>query len=204
MAKARRRKDTQFETSMTKSVFLYGNPNKDKYKIIADMQNKFTQMVNEYIRLLADNKDFTLQIVKNDKKNGDIRKFEKSIRSESANSAFSQNAFDMAVAHLPNRMDNIRQDMYAAEQNIFTASKVLFSMSVDSRAKSEMLNAVKQIAAKTKKDKTFYEDCINTLNTMSDDEFTFKQSEFMDMYTSLSMEYRMPELKRPRCRLTAD
>lgn len=196
MAKARRRKDTQFETSMTKSVFLYGNPNNGKYKIIADMQNKFTQMVNEYIRLLAENKDFTLQIVKNDKKDGDIRKFEKSICSESANSAFSQNAFDMAVTHLSNRMDNIRQDMYAAEQNIFTASKVLFSMSVDSRAKSEMLNAVKQIAANTKKDKTFYEDCINTLNTMSDDEFTFKQSEFMDMYTGLSMEYRTPELKR--------
>ena len=42
MAKARRRKDTQFETSMTKSVFLYGSPNKDKSKIILDMQNEFT------------------------------------------------------------------------------------------------------------------------------------------------------------------
>lgn len=89
MAKARRRKDTQFETSMTKSVFLYGSPNKDKSKIIRDMQNEFTKMVNGYIRLLAGNDKFTLQIVKNDKKSSDIRKFEKSIRPKNANSAFS-------------------------------------------------------------------------------------------------------------------
>ena len=86
MAKARRRKDTQFETSMTKSVFLYGSPNKDKSKIIRDMQNEFTKMVNGYIRLLAGNDKFTLQIVKNDKKSSDIRKFEKSIRPKNANS----------------------------------------------------------------------------------------------------------------------
>lgn len=196
MAKARRRKDTQFETSMTKSVFLYGSPNKDKSKIIRDMQNEFTKMVNGYIRLLAGNDKFTLQIVKTDKKDSDIRKFEKSIRPEDANAAFSQNAFDMAVTHLSNRMDNIRQDMYAEEQTIFTSSKVLFTMSIDSRTKSEMLNAMKQIASKTKKDKAFYEDCISILNEMSDDEFTFKQAEFMDMYISLSTEYRIPELKR--------
>lgn len=196
MAKARRRKDTQFETSMTKSVFLYGSPNKYKSKIIRDMQNEFTKMVNGYIRLLAGNDKFTLQIVKNDKKDSDIRKFEKSIRPEDANAAFSQNAFDMAVTHLSNRMDNIRQDMYAEEQTIFTSSKVLFTMSIDSRTKSEMLNAMKQIASKTKKDKAFYEDCISILNEMSDDEFIFKQAEFMDMYISLSTEYRIPELKR--------
>ena len=50
MAKARRRKDTQFETSMTKSVFLYGSPNKDKSQIIRDMQNEFTKMVNPSVR----------------------------------------------------------------------------------------------------------------------------------------------------------
>ena len=196
MAKARKRKDTQFETSMTKSVFLYGNPNKDKCEVIRDMQNKFTQMVNGYIRILTDNNKFTLQIVKNDKKDSDIRRFEKSIRPENANSAFSQNAFDMAVTHLSSRMDNIRQDMYAEEPSVFTASKVLFAMSIDSRTKSEMLSAVKQIASKTKKEKAFYEDCINTLNAMSDSEFAFIQAEFMDMYASLSMEYRIPELKR--------
>ena len=196
MAKARRRKDTQFETSMTKSVFLYGSPNKDKSKIIRDMQNEFTKMVNGYIRLLAGNDKFTLQIVKNDKKSSDIRKFEKSIRPKNANSAFSQNAFDMAVTHLSNRMDSIRQDMYTEEQSVFTSSKVLFAMSIDSKTKSEMLSTMKQIASKTKKDKAFYEDCISILNEMSDDEFTFKQVEFMDMYISLSMEYRVPELRR--------
>ena len=195
MAKARRRKDTQFETSMTKSVFLYGSPNKDKSKIIRDMQNEFTKMVNGYIRLLAGNDKFTLQIVKNDKKSSDIRKFEKSIRPKNANSAFSQNAFDMAVTHLSNRMDSIRQDMYTED---FTSSKVLFAMSIDSKTKSEMLSTMKQIASKTKKDKAFYEDCISILNEMSDDEFTFKQVEFMDMYIGLSMEYRMPELKRAK------
>ena len=196
MVKARRRKDTQFETSMTKSVFLYGNQNKDKRKIIRDMQNEFTKMVNEYIRILADNDKFTLQIVKNDKKDSDIRKFEKSIRPEGANAAFSQNAFDMAVTHLSNRMDNIRKDMYIEEQSVFTSSKILFAMSIGSRTKPEMLGTMKQIVSKTKKDKDFYEDCISILNAMSDDEFAFKQAEFMDMYISLSMAYRVPELRQ--------
>ena len=56
MAKARRRKDTQFETSMTKSVFLYGSPNKDKSKIFDYVNNYDNKQIINYYNMI--NTDF--------------------------------------------------------------------------------------------------------------------------------------------------
>ena len=196
MAKARKRKDTQFETQMMKSVFLYGEPNKEKNQVLLSMQQRFTDMVNNYIKALSTNTDITLQLVKNDKKDSQMRILEKSIRPENVNSAFCQNAFDMAITHLSNRLEAIRQDMYADNQSIFTSSKVLFSMSIDSKSKSEMISMMKQICSNTKKDKSFYENCIHELVNMSDKDFTFYQKEFHDVYVCMSTEYKTPEVKQ--------
>lgn len=196
MPRARRRKDTEFQSQMVKSVFLYGRPNKGKFEILQSMQDFFTDMVNDLIRRLDSCPDITLQLVKNDKKDSRMRQLEKSLRPKGINSAFCQNAFDMAVTHLSNRFDAIRKEMYADAQNLFTSSKVLFAMSVDGRSRQEMTAAMKEIASGTKKDKTFYEDCIRELTGMSDTDFLFRQKEFQDDYVCLSLEYRLPELKR--------
>lgn len=135
MPKARKRKDTQFETSMTKSVFLYGRPNKSKSAMLSKMQERFTELVNNNIALITNTSGITMQIVMNDKKNSDMRELEKTTRPEGINSAFCQNAFDMAITHLSNRMENIRQDMYKEDQNVFTSSKILFAMSVEGASK---------------------------------------------------------------------
>ena len=50
MPKAKKRKDTGFEASQTKSVFLYGHPNKEKASIIASIQKLFTRLVNNNIQ----------------------------------------------------------------------------------------------------------------------------------------------------------
>lgn len=68
MPKARRRKDSSFETSVTKSVFLYGDPNKEKLALLKQMQDVFTALVNEKILMLDAREDLILQLVKNDKK----------------------------------------------------------------------------------------------------------------------------------------
>lgn len=142
MSKARKRKDTQFNSKMSKCVFLYGEPTNDKAVKIKKMQAEFVKLINNYIKALNDNTKITLQLVKSDNKDSQMRAFEKSIRPEKVNASYCQNAFDMAVIHLSNRLDNIRLDMCRECKSIFTTSKVLFAMSIDGRSKTEMITAI--------------------------------------------------------------
>ena len=142
MPKARKRKDTQFNNKMSKCVFLYGEPTNDKTAKIRKMQSEFVKLINNYIKALNDNSEVTLQLVKSDNKDSQMRAFEKSIRPEKVNAAYCQNAFDMAVTHLANRLDNIRLDMCRECKSIFTTSKVLFAMSIDGKSKAEMITAM--------------------------------------------------------------
>ena len=41
MPKARKKKNSSFQTTITKSVFLYGRPNKEKLVILQQMQNSY-------------------------------------------------------------------------------------------------------------------------------------------------------------------
>ena len=139
MPKARKRKDTQFNNKMSKCVFLYGEPTNDKAAKIRKMQAEFVKLINNYIKALNDNSEVTLQLIKADNKDSQMRAFEKSIRPEKVNAAYCQNAFDIAVTHLSNRLDNIRLDMCRECKSIFTTSKILFAMSIDGKTKTEMI-----------------------------------------------------------------
>lgn len=198
MAKARKRKDTQFKDQMVKSVFLYGNPNKEKADKIKAMQHAFVEIVNDCIKNLYNTDGLTEYLIKNDSRASEICKLKKVMRPEKVNTAYCQLAFDMAFTNLANRLDNIRQDMYAENQNIFTASKILFAMSVDKKTKAEMSDAMKKISksAKSKKDSSFHDDCAKELDNMEDSVFEFMQVEFQDMYNTISLEYKMPVVKR--------
>lgn len=68
MPRSRRRKDSSFEASVTKSVFLYGRPNKDKLALLRQMQTVFTALVNEDIQILSTREDLMMQLVKTIKK----------------------------------------------------------------------------------------------------------------------------------------
>ena len=190
MPKARRRKNSGFQKSMTKSVFLYGSPNAEKLAALTRMQDSFTALVNRDIRLLAENTSVFLQLVKNDKKDPDMRRLEKSIRPSGLNSAFCQNAFDVAVTHLSNRLNDIRLDMLTHNGSILARSKVLFAMTVMDISKQEMIHSMRQIG------QTFHLECVETLEQMSDTEFRFSRNEFMDLYATCAMEYRVPELRQ--------
>lgn len=88
MPKAKKRKDTGFEASQTKSVFLYGHPNKEKASIIASIQKLFTRLVNNNIQGINNCEWMHVQLIKNDKKDPQVRAYEKSIRPKGVNSAF--------------------------------------------------------------------------------------------------------------------
>lgn len=190
MPRARRRKDSTFQKSMTKSVFLYGNPNVGKLSALKRIQRLYTILVNEDIKLLADNRSVFLQVVKNDKKDSAIRAFEKSVRRKGINSAFCQSAFDTAVTCLSNRLQNIRLDMISDGLDVFASSKVLFAMSVLGRSRTDMIQCMKDIG------KDFHIECAKKLTEMTDKKFQEMQRQFEDSYVSRSLEYKIPVFKR--------
>ena len=198
MPKARKRKDTQFNNKMSKCVFLYGEPTNDKAAKIRKIQTEFVRLINNYIKALNDNTKVTLQLVKADNKDSQMRAFEKNIRPEKVNAAYCQNAFDIAVTHLANRLDNIRLDMCMECKSIFTTSKVLFAMSIDGRSKAEMITAMQKISKsiKSKKDTSFYDECAEELESIEDSEFKFMQQEFRVIYDMVSCEYKIPYVSR--------
>lgn len=198
MPKARKRKNTQFDNKMSKCVFLYGEPTNDKADKIKRMQAEFTKLINLYIRQIYNNNNLTLQIVKDDKRNSQITAFEKNIRPDKINAAYSQNAFKIAITHLSNRLDNIRLDMCRECKSIFTTSKVLFAMSIDGRSKAEMITAMQDISknVKSKKDTSFYDECAEELESIEDSEFEFIQQEFRVIYDMVSCEYKIPYITR--------
>lgn len=189
MPKARLRKDSSFETTVTKSVFLYGSPNKAKLVSLMRIQASFTALVNRDILLLGNHPEITLQLVKNDKKDSDMRVLEKAIRPKGINSAFCQNAFDAAVTHLSTRLNNIRLDLLSEGCGIFAKSKVLFAMSVMQQPRDQMIEFMRSLKA------TFHQECAVMLEAMTESDFSFAQIEFLDKYNTKSMEYRIPQLK---------
>ena len=198
MPKARKRKDTQFDNKMSKCVFLYGNPTNDKADKIKRMQTEFTKLINQYIKQLYNSNNFTLQIVKDNNRDSQITSFEKSIRPDKINAAYSQNAFKIAITHLSNRLDNIRIDMCRECKSIFTTSKVLFAMSIDGKGRAEMITAMQDISksVKSKKDASFYDECAKELKSIEDSEFKFMQQEFRVIYDMVSCEYKIPYVSR--------
>lgn len=189
MPKARRRKDTNFQSTVTKSVFLYGRPNKGKLALLKQMQRTFTALVNEDILALDQTPSVFMQLVKNDKKDPEMRKLEKSVRKSGINSAFCQNAFDCAVTHLSNRLENIRMDLLREGFDIFAKSKILFGMSVTGHSKADMIAALEEIGQK------FHLECATILREMDDGQFRFIQQDLLIRYQSISMEYRIPQLR---------
>ena len=192
MARARRRKESSFESDQVKSVFLYGHPNKEKLASLEKMQAAFAMLVNSNIQKLSENKEIFLQLVRNDKKG--MRTLEKSMRQEGLNSAFCQNAFDMAVTHLSNRLDSIRLDLLTQDQTIFTKSKLLFGHVITGHDVSVMLHDLNELNSGKRKN-AFYTECIKELEGMDPIEFEFLTKELQDLYHATKLEYKIPFLK---------
>lgn len=192
MPKVRERKDSSFELSQAKSVFLYGKPNQAKLAMLTKCQRAYQDLVNRDILILSGTAGITMQLVKSDKKSPEMRSLEKSMRVPGYNSAFCQNAFDAAVTHLSSRYDSIRLDMYASLRNIFCQSKVLFAMAVDGCAREAMTAAMQGLACATR---PFYQECADTLRSMADDAFAVQMMEFQDFYASACLEFQAPQLR---------
>ena len=88
MPRARHKKTTEYQASMTKAIFLFGSPNTGKRALLKKIQLYYTDLVNRDIGILSDQPGLTMELVKNDKKASVVRALEKSIRPAGVNSAF--------------------------------------------------------------------------------------------------------------------
>ena len=192
MRRAKKRKNTEFKTELTKSVFYYGEPNMAKAKRLDEIQTLFLMLVNQNIQLLCEHEsELIFQLVKNDKKDSSVRAFEKEHRKKGINSAFSQNAFDEAFTKLSNRLNDIRLNMIPF-CGVFAKSKVLFALCIQGATKDEMFCTMSALNTATKS--SFHKECADFINNMKDDAFHIEMKAFEDVYFTCSMEYKIPEV----------
>lgn len=204
--KRKSKKTSDFQTKMTKSVFLYGKPNREKSAMLSAIQDRYASEVNRFIHLLNEDGSMLPVIVIGNRTSPKARAFEKEHRSGLLTSAYSQSAFDMAADHLHNRMDDIRHELYKACPCIFTESKTLFYMALMRNSYDEMTEWVNGMLASAKGDesKKFYEGLLASLGkAASDGSFGVLIDEINTLYECIQTEYKLPEVMHPQVRLVS-
>lgn len=204
MARSRAKKKKVSSNTHTRSVFLYGQPNVEKRRILEKLQADYTDAVNSYISILHNRKDCLLQLLKNDKKDSLLRKLEKEYRIKTLTSAYSQNAFDEAVTLLHNRLDNIRKDVIAAtEGSIFAVSILLFHAVLTEQSREELCATLIHIrdGYKDKNKFQYYDSLRDTVRTMDEKKFHASISEVAMFYHIISDEYRIPVVKKAHVKM---
>ena len=202
MPKARRKKNTEFKTSMTKSVFLFGVPNKEKAERLRMAQDAFTSEANRFIGLLSSDEKYLPDISVGNSRTPSMRAFEKVNRNKSLLSAtFSQAAFDDGFTKLANRMDNIRKDVMRVNSSCLVKSKMLFGLALIGKSKAEMIEALITARNSYKKAPPRFDEWIDELNAMSD--FDFQMAEIRVLYDGIAPTYKVPYISKAHVRLVS-
>jgi hypothetical protein len=189
------KKETEYQSEMVRSVFLYGTPNAGKAELVSRMQEAAAEHVNFCIGKIDKNPEIIFQLVKNDKKDPAVRAFEKTTRHAGWNSAFCQNAFDAAFTMLSNRLSDIRHDMMRECFDMFTSSKVLFSASVLGWGQPRMITLMEDVIAGYKKPNALHKRMLADLRSMPAEDFRRRQAEFADSYCCTCLLYKLPQVK---------
>lgn len=193
--KPRHRIETPYQTEETRATFLYGRPNRGKQEAVRKAQEKYASMVNGYVSFISGHPELLVPVIKNDHKDPGMRKAERSVRPKDVNSAFSQNAFDQACTLLSSRLDTIRTDMLRTDRSFLVRSKVLFAMTLQSRTKEEMEDAVRRIISAQKRLSAFHKDCLSFLRMMDGESFHMEADVIRAEYRLRRDEVKLPEVR---------
>ncbi|SNX54112.1 RNA-guided endonuclease TnpB family protein [Thermoanaerobacterium sp. RBIITD] len=203
-------------SAKTKSVFLYGKPTNIKLTEILTMQKLYTQLVNTYIDLLINNKNLYLTIFLNNKKDSEIRQFEKNQRNKCGlnylGSALGQNAFDHALKELHNHFIRIKNYMYGLYVNKgdisnFISSTTLLNASLLKLNPYAELNRLIDVNQKIIDEKNgkctkeyenkilFYKELLAMLYKHTSEEIQFMMSTVRTTFFEELAARKMPEIK---------
>ena len=143
--------------------------------------------------------------MKNDKKDSQIRQFEKANRVTYLTSAYSQNAFDEAVTILSNRADDILREVRAFHNSIFTRVNMLIFVCLTDKNKEYAVSKITEIRDAYKKQTSidYYNNVLQELNKMSDDEFIRCANEVKTLYRLMAEGFKVPQLKKAYVKVDA-
>ncbi len=179
----------------TKSIFLYGNPTKVKLKMLSDIQMAYTNKINEFIRVMVSDSTYYLDLLNNNKKSPLIRELEKINRGD-LGSALGQNAIDHAVKELHNHLTRIRNDLYGdtmnTDSNLFVSYVSLLNASIQELSFEEVIDLLKSLNPKNKKDKADYQELITQIET-----FGKEKTECYMREVSILFEMELKNRKTP-------
>lgn len=186
---AKNKKKTQNKEKMNKSVFLYGNPNKEKMNILKKQQTDYIHAINYYIDFLYNTNNYDidvfLSILNNATNSPLLRQIEKKLRKNTnLKSAFSQSAFDEAVNKVSNQFVSIKNQMYTFDkQNLFTSSNMLYTMMLYDYSKEEMYQKVKNVKEVNEKEVNYL---LTNQNILKDNEQKKKNQRIKKLQSNIS------------------
>ena len=203
MPKAKQKKKSNVAAAMTKSVFLHGRPNKEKDDCLKKLQEKYICAVNEYVNLLNGEPSLVFQILMNQKKDSDIRAFEKEHRVKELGSAYSQNAFDDAVTLLHNRLMDIKTEVYSHTHSILASVTNLFYCVMMRKSREDMVSRLTIIRNSYKDDskKEQYQKLLDQLNGMNDSDFEDQYNDVLSNIELAEILFKIPYVKKPYVKL---
>lgn len=186
-------------TSETKSIFLYGNPTKTKRKMLSEIQIVYTNKINEFIDLMISDSSYYLDLFNNNKKSPLIRELEKNNRGD-LGSALGQNAIDHAVKELHNHLIRIKNDLYGytidSDSNLFTSYTSLLNASIRELPYEEVIDLLKSLNPKSKKEQRDYQELIAQLETFGKEKTEFLMKDVQTLFNLELHQRKIPLVKK--------
>lgn len=203
MGKRKHKRKTEYQTKLTKAVFLYGRPNKEKAALLSRVQELFLSEVNRFIQILTADDTYLFQIACGNCRVPVLRALEKETRNKDNSATFSQAAFDYGFTRVATRMDNIRKEIMSVYYNALTKSKALFGMVLTNVSRDAMLAFLNERNNELKKPSDKYTQWISELSGMSEDTFTDTTEGIRMLYHDAEQTYKVPQVKRAGVRLVS-
>ncbi len=203
MAKPKAKKAQTFQNTMTRAVFLTGNPNKQKAVLLESCQRRYTEEINRFIGLIAESTECLPYVINGSSRAPFMRRFEKAARSKDMPATYSQAAFDDACVKLTQRMDGIRSSLYELYDGFLASGKLLLGMVLTGRTREEMLAALQALVDGMKHPAPRYSDWMQTLREMDGEAFDTECREIRFLYQCISDGCMLPAVRRAEVRLVS-
>lgn len=190
--------------SETRSIFLYGKPTRVKLKLLSEIQVVYTNKINEFIDLMISDLSYYLDLFNNNKKSPLIRELEKMNRGD-LGSALGQNAIDHAVKELHNHLMRIKNDLYGytidSDSNLFVSYTSLLNASIRELSYEEVIDLLKSLNPKSKKEQRDYQELIAQLETFGKEKVEFLMKDVQTLFNLELRNRKIPLVKKASVQL---
>ncbi|UUI40560.1 zinc ribbon domain-containing protein [Oceanobacillus oncorhynchi] len=181
-----------------KSVFLFGKPTKNKLERLIETEQAYTNLMNRFIKEMANDSKYYLDLMNNNKQAPKIRALEKSVRhTHQLGSAYGQNAIDQAISLLHNHFMQIKNNLYGYifhhDKGIipYVSFISLLNASVQDENELAVLRALQQ-STKNKQAAKTYENAYMILSRLTEEQRTSKREYIRALFYDKLDHWKLP------------